>query len=178
MQEQQDPTAQQGRAQQARVSVSSWMDGDLSDDELRQMMATLKAEPDLAEDWNTYHLIGDVLRGADAKDVAIDLRGRLSKALDAEPAIVAPAVLPAAAAPQRGPSWLQSHWLTVATAAAAVLFVGAVAWQVIERPDSGVSMVSAGRVDPARMSDYLLAHDRIAPASLVQPVNSVSGEGR
>src|SRR5699024_10260145 len=70
---------------QWEAAVSSWVDGE----------ETVRAEeldtPYGRQLWDTYHLIGDVLRSEDLAVQPSDLfYARVSRAIDAEPPIVAP----------------------------------------------------------------------------------------
>jgi len=50
--------------------ISAFMDGELEDHEAAGQVRRLKEDPELRAAWETYHLIGDALRGHTAPDVA------------------------------------------------------------------------------------------------------------
>ena len=77
------------------------------------------------ESWHAYHLIGDVLRSEDlagAPQRDRDFLARLSHRLDAEPAVLAPAPLQAAA-PVRRRAWLMPAALAASVMALATVLV-------------------------------------------------------
>lgn len=84
----------------SREQISALADGELGDRQLAAILADLR-DKDARETWDIYHQIGDVLR---SDDMAIGLSAgfaeRMAARLEAEPTIVAPAVLanPAATA--------------------------------------------------------------------------------
>lgn len=70
---------------QWEAAVSSWVDGE------EAMRAEELDTPYGRQLWDTYHLIGDVLRSEDLAVQPSDLfYARVSRAIDAEPPIVAP----------------------------------------------------------------------------------------
>ena len=80
------------------------------------------------ESWHAYHLIGDVLRSEDlagAPQRDRDFLARLSHRLDAEPAVLAPAPLQAAA-PVRRRAWLMPAALAASVMALATVLVVAI----------------------------------------------------
>jgi sigma-E factor negative regulatory protein RseA len=44
-------------------NLSALVDGELDDVETAKLLAALKQSEALQQEWHTYHLIGDVLRG-------------------------------------------------------------------------------------------------------------------
>lgn len=77
--------AGQVQTDQALLALSAFMDGE---DDLPD---SLERTPGLARDWDTYHMIGDVLRSeALARPVSARFSARMAQALAEEPAIVAP----------------------------------------------------------------------------------------
>jgi len=149
------------------ASVSSWVDGE----------AEIRAEeldtPYGRQLWDTYHLIGDVMRSQDLAIRPSDrFYARVSAALAAEPAIVAP--LPVRRHVVR-------NGLSGLAVAAAVV---SVVWMA--RPfffgDEAVpaAPVVAQAADPAAadpgLADYMAAHQSMAGAGAVRQV-SLDGMG-
>lgn len=64
-----------------REQVSSFMDGELPEEEAALLLKRLANGQELAECWKCYHLIGDSLRGELASEVADDLAPRVKIAL-------------------------------------------------------------------------------------------------
>src|SRR3546814_14489262 len=70
------------------ASVSTWIDGE------GEMRPEELDTPYGRQVWDSYHLIGDVLRNSDLAIKPSDFfYARISKAIDAEPHIVAPRML-------------------------------------------------------------------------------------
>jgi len=110
-------------------SLSSLVDGECQPGLVDEACRRWKTDPDMQRTWQTYHLIGDVLRSDELSpsrgtDAAF-LRG-LRERLAAEPVPLAPAPLPA-----RAPS---RRWMAPAAMVAGVMVVGAAV--VVLAPDA------------------------------------------
>jgi sigma-E factor negative regulatory protein RseA len=143
--------------------------------------------------WHRYQLIGDVLRSTDlARDrpgAAADFLGTLRERLAAEPAVLAPAPLPAPPVPAEDsrralareaprvaavPSARRQRWvLPLAAAAGVVAVVGMVRVSGVGLPDrgaAGASLAAAEAQGPvlrnAELDEYLRAH-RLQRAAVV-----------
>lgn len=146
------------------ASVSAWVDGqeDLRADELNT--------PYARQVWDTYHLIGDVMR---SEDLAIQpssrFYARVSAALDAEPAIVAPAPLP-----RRHLLRLSLSGVAVAAAVASVVWMAHPA--LFGGGDIAATAPVVAEVEPADpgLAPYMDAHQDMAG---VGPVRQVSFDG-
>ena len=145
------------------ASVSTWIDGE---GEIRPEELDT---PYGRQVWDTYHLIGDVLRNQDLAIKPSDFfYARVSKAIDAEPHIVAPRMMR-----RHGPVRVGLSGLAVAAAVASVVWV---ALPYISGPGStepAATQVVASAGDEAGLRDYLDAHREIAG---VNPVRQVSFE--
>ncbi|MGB6007516.1 sigma-E factor negative regulatory protein [Castellaniella sp.] len=149
------------------ASVSSWVDGE----------ADLRAEeldsPYGRQVWDTYHLIGDVMR---SQDLAIQpserFYARVSAALDAEPAIVAPAPL------ARHHAWrVGLSGLAVAAAVASVVWMARPFLSGQEAAPAGTPVLAQAAESEASdpsLADYMAAHQDMAGAG---PVRQVSYDG-
>ena len=111
-------------ANDARRLLSALADGETEPAEsARACAAWAAADAAARECWQAYHLIGDVLRSEDLASPPQRDRAfldRLSLRLDAEPAVLAPRPLPAAAAPRR------RGWVMPAALAAGVMALATV----------------------------------------------------
>ncbi len=155
-----------------KETLSSLMDGELSDKDAAQAMHMLGSDDQLKAAWQEYHLIGDALRGNAL--LQVDVREQVSQALQAEPTVLAPRNL------------VQKRSRPVArfALAASVAMAGVVGWyswqgqqagdpalvaQAVPTPGAQVQVVNAAN------QSYLDAHqdislsDGLARASLVQP---------
>jgi sigma-E factor negative regulatory protein RseA len=132
------------------ASVSAWVDGesDIRADELDS--------PYGRQVWDTYHLIGDVLRNEELAIKPSDMfYARLSRAIDDEPAIVAPAPLRKRSAVRLGLSGL-----AVAAAVATVVWV-ALPYVTHNGAPTVAPAVLASTDDPS-LQPYLQAHRDLA----------------
>lgn len=177
-------------------SVSTLMDGELNVDDSAREIARLRADAVLRENWDTYHLIGDAMRGTAAGTRRFS--ARLSEKLALEPTVLAPT-----AAPPRAPRRLQNYALAAAASVAAVAAVGWVAYNpfkselpgqlaslpaapvqqlavapvpaersptALPSPAAPVPSVRQADVPAERMQEYLLAHQGISPSTAIQGV--------
>lgn len=150
------------------ASVSTWIDGE----------AEIRPEdldsPYGRQVWDTYHLIGDVLRNQDLAIKPSDFfYARVSKALDAEPSIVAPRNLHG-----RSPARLGLSGLAVAAAVATVVWVALPYLSGPETAGSPPVQVMASAADDPGLRDYLDAHREISGSSAVRQVSFGSGASR
>ena len=155
--------------------ISALMDDEGIESELDQDMARLRTDSVLRRTWDTYHLIGDALRG----DVAPGLCPRVSERLAAEPTVLAP---------QRRKVDARAAQIGLA-AAAGVAGIALVAWlalpqwqsepgQVAAVPRPAVAAAAApaspavSSATPAAVGveNYLLAHQRFSHAIAMQGV--------
>lgn len=146
------------------AAVSSWVDGD------GEARAEELDTPYGRQLWDTYHLIGDVLR---SEELAITpspmFYARLSRAIDDEPPIIAP----------RNVS--RSRWRAGVSGLAIAASVAVVAWMVVPSltgdPALELQAVPPAQLavadsdDDAALDDYLDAHEGLAG---VVPVRLVS----
>lgn len=143
------------------ASISAWIDGE----------ADIRPEdldtPYGRQVWDTYHLIGDVLRSEELAIKPSDfLYARISRAIDEEPPIVAPR-------PPAIRRYARAGLSGLAVAAA----VAAVAWVALPQlagtnPDAGAATMLAAS-EPEGLHDYVAAHRDFAG---VGPVRQVSFE--
>src|SRR5687767_11769728 len=94
--------------------ISALMDGELDERQFQQELTRLRQDSQLKQTWNTFHLIGDALRGE--RLLLTDVSGALSQRLAGEPTVLAP---------QRGRvRKATTYALSAAASAAAVALVG------------------------------------------------------
>ncbi|MGB3741803.1 MAG: sigma-E factor negative regulatory protein [Castellaniella sp.] len=146
--------------------VSSWVDGE----------SDIRAEdldtPYGRQVWDTYHLIGDVMRSQDlALQPSERFYARVSAALDAEPLIVAPAPL------GRRHAWrVGVSGLAVAAAVASVVWMAQPLLSGQDPAHTAPVLAQASDAPPADagLADYMAAHQAMAGAG---PVRQVSYDG-
>ncbi|NYT65932.1 sigma-E factor negative regulatory protein [Alcaligenaceae bacterium] len=144
--------------------VSAWADGE---EEFRPEDLD---SPYGRQVWDTYHLIGDVLRTPELAVKPSDLfYARISKAIDAEPTIIAPGNLRRRSGVRMGLSGL-----AVAAAVASVVWVAMPYFVPMDGSVETPRILATS--EDSGLRDYLSAHQEIAGAS---PVRQVSfGAGR
>ncbi len=152
--------------------ISAFMDGETGQHEARQVILNLRQHAEHYESWNTFHLIGDVMRGDSMlrEDFTARLRGRLQQ----EPAVLAP----------------RFKWHAIAgpalSAAASLAAVAVILTLVLTdnplRPQSPPAVVAKSQtarvVPPAaqpvsaqnqgRINEYLIAHQEFSTSTVLQ----------
>src|SRR5690554_4190531 len=154
---------EQQQEQQASLeaSISAWIDAE----------ADIRPEdldtPYGRRVWDTYHLIGDVMRSEELAIKPSDfLYARISRAIDEEPPIVAPRARPA-----RRYARASLSGMAVAAAVAAVAWVAFPYFTPTEQPVAQAPVLAAPETEG--LYDYVAAHRDITG---VGPVRQVSFE--
>jgi len=157
------------------------MDGELEDHEATGQVRRLKEDPELRAAWETYHLIGDAMRGE--AGYPSGLTARISARLAAEPTVLAP----------RPRMQLRNVRRLALSVAASIGGVVLVAWLAlfdnpfVPQQNLAVNQAAPGAqtqlaATPANgaVNDYLLAHQQFSPSTAMQGVASyvrtVSGQ--
>lgn len=146
--------------------ISVLMDGEADESDLARDLVLLRTDAGLRRAWDTYHLIGDTLRGHAAPALAPLVAARLA----AEPTVLAPRRLVRRGGIRR----------FALSAAASVAGVALVAWLALPglKPEPQQVAVTAPAAAPAAVvtpvavdvENYLLAHQRFSPAGAMQGV--------
>ena len=161
--------------------ISAFMDGELEDHDAAAQVRRLKEDPELRAAWETYHLVGDALRGE--AGYPSGLAARISVKLAAEPTVLAPS-----------PRMQSRNVRRVAlSAAASIGGVALVAWLAlfdnpfvpqqnlaVNQAPMGTQTQLAATPANGSVNDYLLAHQQFSPSTAMQGVASyvrtVSGQ--
>lgn len=144
-----------------KEQISQLMDGELDDAEAQACMAALQ-DREARGEWQTYHLIGDVLR--DTPPVADDFMKRFSARLAEEPTVLAPH-----RSPRRSPRTAMAL-----SAAASLAAVGLVLWAVLQTGAvHAPAELIAAKTPPleqvsVEVNPYLLAHQEYSPSVAMQ----------
>ena len=146
--------------------ISALMDGEVDERELAQDLVHLSSNGGLRRTWDTYHLIGDTLRGHAAPALA----AKMSQRLASEPTVLAPQ--------RRAPRGKIAQLAFSAAAAAAGVVL--VAWLALPglKPEPQQVAASAPPAAPVAavtpvavgVENYLLAHQSFSPAGAMQGV--------
>ena len=146
-----------------KSEISALMDGELFADEANHLIAQLKNQSTNQQDWQIYHLIGDVLRQPEA--ITRDVSRAVHERLQLEALVVAPQRSRAA----------QARNIAL-SAAASVMAVMAVSWIAMQTtpnksPQLAIqspSLTRASFVLKPQVNAYLLAHQELSPSSDMQ----------
>ena len=157
--------------------ISAFMDGEISGTEARQTILRLKQNSECCEIWETFHLIGDVMRG-DRPTLREDFSARFHATMEHEPTQLAPRML-----------WhkVTKHTLSIAASFAAVAVVLTLLItenplqpqvQIATAPKPEVTQVAQTAAKPqpvaaanqARVNEYLMAHQEYSPSTTLQGV--------
>ena len=164
-------------------SVSALMDGELDADEAAREIARFKQDEARRNSWNTYHAIGDALRGERSRaGLSAEFSKHLSERLALEPTVVAPRL--------RAHKPLQTYLLAAAASVAAIAVVGwmsvtmltpdEVPTTLAQKPAAKPPLLAlqsppapvapALALAPEHVHEYLLAHQGISPTTAIQGV--------
>jgi sigma-E factor negative regulatory protein RseA len=152
--------------------ISAFMDGEIEGHEASDQVARLKEDPRLRAAWDTYHLIGDTLRG-EKLSLSRDFTANVSARLAGEPTVLAP----------RNRAPLQATVRRFALpVAASVGGMALVAWlAVFNNPFAPPRETLAVKSPPMELktqvangevNDYLLAHQQFSSSTTLQGVAS------
>lgn len=155
--------------------LSAWVDGEIDATEEALLARRVQQDPQLAQRWQHYHLIGDAIRGQLPDSIDTSLADRVAALIEDEPA------QPAAAAPE---SAQPAHWsrpFIGAAIAASVAIVAVLAVRQTELPDTEIQVAEQAmpaaedykRIDPAQLANnqpqvvdhlnqYLVNHNEFA----------------
>ena len=148
--------------------ISALMDGELDRDEAIKFIPGVRDRDELREAWNTYHLIGDALRGQ--PQPTYNVAETVAAELKLEPTVLAPRRTPAES--------IRRFFLPSLAAAAAV---ATVTWMSIETQQAPVGTVVAVPVghlvvpsvimhQPSVLPDFAQAAFPSAPAPAATPI--------
>jgi sigma-E factor negative regulatory protein RseA len=175
--------------------ISALADGQLASEDFARALAACEADAQALDSWNTYHLIGDVLRSPELSPHAADTAfvARLRVRLSQEPVVVAAPALPEVRlAPAGRVGWIGGEaandasfpWKLVA-GFASVAAVAAIAWNAGAGLLSPSAAPQLARTEPAaqqvlvvseqgtmvrdaRTQELLAAHRQLGGTSALQ----------
>lgn len=152
--------------------ISELMDGELDARRAREQVARMNQDEALLHCWNTFHLVGDVMRGEHA--LPQDFTRKLATRLAQEPTVLAPH----RSALRR----IATYTLSAAASLSAVAVVGWLAFfnnplvpqteiaraPVPTVPAAAPSAQLASVPNNGKMSEYLMAHQEFSPSTAIQ----------
>ena len=151
--------------------LSAIIDGELGD-EIDAHITYLRSDPGLRAAWDTYHLIGDALRGHMCPAIAPRVISRLRE----EPTVLAPR--PRAGSTARRIGWYGMYAAASAAAVAVVAWTAFPGWHADPRLAAGAVATTAEipaesvtvTLPAAEVENYLLAHQPYSHVSAMQGV--------
>jgi sigma-E factor negative regulatory protein RseA len=157
--------------------ISAFMDGETRRHEARQAILRLKQDQEYCESWNTFHLIGDVMRGSPL--LQDDFTARLRSRLQQEPTVLAPRF-----------SWRKPGRLALSAAASLAAVAVILTMVTIDNPlkpqppiavapqpavpSPQVAQAGGARphpvsaADQAKVNEYLMVHQEFSPSTALQ----------
>lgn len=144
-----------------KQEISALMDGELFEDEAEDLLDRIKRDSNAHKDWETYHLIGDVLR--QPEHIHCGLNAKVRERMEDEPTVFAP----------RGRAAKQKIRTIALSAAASLAAVGVVAWMSLQvgreaAPQMAMQQNNLRQANvqiKPKSSDYLMAHQEFAPGA-------------
>jgi sigma-E factor negative regulatory protein RseA len=143
-----------------KQEISALMDGEMYEDQAEACLDKLKRHPEAQQDWESYHLIGDVLRQPD--HICKSFEKSFHERLQAEPTVIAPY--------SRTSQRVRNFALS---AVASIMALALVAWlslQVGTEPAPQIASVPQENISSVRpvssqSDDYLRAHQEYSPSA-------------
>jgi sigma-E factor negative regulatory protein RseA len=161
--------------------ISQLMDGELGVESVRGELSRLKEDRSLREEWDTFHLIGDTMRGECT--MLPGFSGRFAQRLAQEPTVLAPQ--------RRTFKTAVTYAMSAAASLAAVAWVGWFAFgtsqvaeplpkahvvtapaPVVAQPVPAPKVQLASEPYDGTLNEYLMAHTGFSPSTALQGVAS------
>ena len=145
-------------------SISAGMDGELDDKALDRLIQLCKQDTHCQSQWETYHMIGDVLR--QTPFTTSNLVTRIDQLLADEPTVLAP---------QHKRS-VTKYAMPMAASLAAVMLV---AWSALNVPSSSspapalaAAQMQQDKIDQVQLADFIASHRDYSPGASSPFVNA------
>ena len=145
-----------------KQEISALMDGEMFEDQADAFLDKLKRHPEMQQEWENYHLIGDALRQPD--HVCKSFGNSFRERLQAEPTVIAPY--------KRTSQRIRNFALS---AVASVMALALVAWLSLQVGSEPAPQMAAAQIPQdnairpasAQANDYLMAHQEFSPSAEV-----------
>jgi sigma-E factor negative regulatory protein RseA len=153
-----------------KEKLSALIDGELDGEGVHAHLGRLQTDPELRAAWDTYHLIGDALRGHGSPDFATRVISRLRE----EPTVLAPRRDKRAA---KRLAWYGMYAAASLAAVAVVAWTAFPSWHSDQQQLAGNAAATAPVEEPLvvtlpapEVENYLLAHQPYSHASAMQSI--------
>lgn len=158
--------------------LSALMDGEVDDHAMDAELGRLNRDPELREAWDTFHLIGDALRGQ--AHLSARFAEQVKRRLATEPTVVAPRRRTASRLMTRIALPIAASICGIALVAWLALynntFVGTAPMVADQRPPAALQQApqqAAAAPEGSPMNEYLLAHQQFSPSTALGMVSYV-----
>ena len=145
--------------------VSQLIDGELRGRALRAQLQRIEVQPELAQSWETYYLIRDVLH--QEAELRPDFLRRLHERLEQEPIVIAPHM--------RLSHRVARFTLPLAAGVGGVALVAWLAVSFLGTEPQGTIVAEASKpvsVADRRIDEYVRVHQEFSPRTTIQGVAS------
>jgi len=154
-----------------KEKLSAFIDGELQGEGLQAHLGRLRTDPGLRKAWDTYHLIGDALRGQISPEIAASVIARLRE----EPTVLAPR--PEKRNPIGRVGWYAMSAAASVAAGAFVAWTASPGWRGEPQLAGGPAATGAAPVTTLisiephpEVENYLLAHQPYSHRSAMQGI--------
>lgn len=149
-----------------KQQLSALIDGEADIDRCEHVFLAAKSSGEVAQAWQSYHVIRDVMRNEFHGH--LDMTSRVMAALEDEPTVLAP-VAKLSSNKKDNSSYNPLTW-SVAASVAAALFVGLFVFDQASTP----AQLQIAETDATQ---YVMAHHNYAPSSATYYVHNVAFNG-
>lgn len=142
-----------------KQKISMLMDGELSNEDAEILLGKIKNSPEVLQDWQSYHLIGDVLRQPDC--LSKEMGAAFFERLHAEPTVLAPQ--------SKQKDKTEFFAMSAVASIMAMAFLAWISASIDTQPlpqqarQGDIPVVSDNSSPNDTMNAYLLAHHEFSP---------------
>lgn len=152
-----------------KEQLSALIDGEFDTNNADYLLIVAKSDGELRRAWNTYHMIGDVMRGDSVFET--QMTSRIMAALDQEPTLIAPQAVRSVQENAEKSMFKKTTFWSVAASVMAVMFVGLM---LLQQQTADQNIMNPVEIAENLPSEYLTAHQTYAPNGAAYYIQNVS----
>jgi sigma-E factor negative regulatory protein RseA len=152
-----------------KEQLSALIDGEFDTNNADHLLIVAKSDGELRRAWNTYHMIGDVMRGDSVFET--QMTSRIMAALDQEPTLIAPQAVRSVQENAEKSMFKKTTFWSVAASVMAVMFVGLM---LLQQQTADQNIMNPVEIAENLPSEYLTAHQTYAPNGAAYYIQNVS----
>ncbi len=152
-----------------KEQLSALIDGEFDTNNADHLLIVAKSDGELRRAWNTYHMIGDVMRGDSVFET--QMTSRIMAVLDQEPTVIAPQAVRSVQENAEKSMFKKTAFWSVAASVMAVMFVGLM---LLQQQSADQSIMNPVEIAENLPSEYLTAHQTYAPNGAAYYIQNVS----